>query len=59
MTPPRHQNQGTSATNADVRHGHEVLGDVKYKLVHESRSDVETIHAVVQVASETQDEFAA
>lgn len=44
---PDTQNQ----RNPDVRHGHEVFGDVKYKLVHESRSDVETMHAVVQVAS--------
>ena len=33
----------------DVRQGHEVLGDVNNKLVHECRSNIETIHVVVQV----------
>jgi hypothetical protein len=33
----------------DVRQGHEVLGDVNNKLVHEGRCNVKTIHVVVQV----------
>ena len=33
----------------DVRQGHEVLGDVNNKLVHESRSNVKSIHAIFQV----------
>ena len=38
----------------DVRQAHEVLGDMNNKLVHESRSNVETIHVVVQVVPEAQ-----
>lgn len=38
-------------TNLDIWQGHEVLGDVNNKLVHESRSNVESIHGVVQVVS--------
>lgn len=33
----------------DVREGHEVLGDMNYKLVHEGRRNVESIHGVVKV----------
>lgn len=35
----------------DVRQGHEVLGDVNNKLVHESRGNVESFHGVVKVVS--------
>jgi hypothetical protein len=38
----------------DIRQAHEVLGDVNNKLVHESRSNVETIHVVVQVVPKAQ-----
>lgn len=36
-------------TDLDVRQVHEVLSDVNNKLVHESRSNVETILHVVHV----------
>lgn len=37
----------------DVGKSHEVLGDVNNELVHESRSNVKTIHSVVQVVPKT------
>ena len=40
-------------TCLDVGQGHEVLGDVNNKLVHKSRSNVKTVHVVVQVVPET------
>jgi len=39
-------------TCLDVRQGHEVLGDVNNKLVHKSRSNVKTVHVVIQVIPE-------
>lgn len=38
-------------TNLDVWQGHEVLGNVNNKLVHESWSNVEPTHGVVYAVS--------
>jgi len=39
-------------TCLDVGQGHEVLADVNNKLVHKSRSNVKTVHVVIQVVPE-------
>jgi len=39
-------------TCLDVWQGHEILGDVNNKLVHKSRSYVQTVHVVIQVVPE-------
>lgn len=41
--------EAIQTANLDVWQGHEILGNVNNKLVHESRSNVESIHGVVHV----------